>query len=267
MPLYLYDLPNWLLGLLITCGWMLLGIVGFWIARRLRPRQFDEGEKNVAMALLAVIATVNSLLLAFLAISVWEAYGTASATVHSEANSISALGRDLAVYRTPDADRARELLRSYARLSIDQEWADMRRGRVSDEARAMFDSMFRAVSLLQPQTERHAALMPEIWARTNELLKQRRDRLYAAEAQVPETLWFVVIVGTLMTIAATYVLPWSRFNLSVIGALSFSMGLVFFFIIAMDRPFAGKESIDAAPFELTLRNMLLWDVESFAEHS
>jgi len=43
MPLYLYDLPNWLLGLLIALGWMLAGIGGFGIVRVLRTRQFDEG--------------------------------------------------------------------------------------------------------------------------------------------------------------------------------------------------------------------------------
>jgi hypothetical protein len=37
--------------------------------------------------------------------------------------------------------------------------------------------------------------------------------------------------------------------------------LVFFLIVAMDRPFAGKESISAAPFELAIENMRRWNAE------
>jgi hypothetical protein len=39
----------------------------------------------------------------------------------------------------------------------------------------------------------------------------------------------------------TYVLPPTRFHAAMIGALALSIGLVFYFVVAMDRPFAGKE--------------------------
>ena len=48
----------------------------------------------------------------------------------------------------------------------------------------------------------------------------------------------------------------------MIAALAFCMGLVFYFIIAMDRPFAGEESISPAPFQSAIDNMERWDLES-----
>jgi hypothetical protein len=36
----------------------------------------------------------------------------------------------------------------------------------------------------------------------------------------------------------TYVLPPTRFHAAMIGALALSIGLVFYFVVAMDRPFA-----------------------------
>lgn len=265
MPLYFYDLPNWLLGTLITATWVLIGLGGYFLTRRCCRVEFDDAEKNIAIAMLAVIATVNSLLLAFSAVSVWESFGSASEAVHQEANTIGALGRDLAVYDSPAAFRARELLRTYTHIVVDQEWRVMQAGKVSQEARSTFDDAFRAVALLEPQTARQQSLVPEIWARMNEILRLRRDRLYTTEAQVPITLWIVVVIGTVMTIAATYVLPRTLFNLVAIGALSYSMGLVFFFLVAMDRPFAGQESISPRPFEVTLQDMAHWDMESAAE--
>ncbi len=48
----------------------------------------------------------------------------------------------------------------------------------------------------------------------------------------------------------------------LITTLAFSVGLVFFFLIAMDRPFVGDEGIDPSPFRLALENMAIWDKAS-----
>jgi hypothetical protein len=195
-------------------------------------------------------------------VSVWEAFGSADHAVHSEATTISTLGRDLAVFGSVESDQARELLRAYAKTVVAHEWPNMRSGHPSRSLWTAVDSMFRAVGNLQPTGARQAALMPEIWARTNELVKYRRERLYAGEAQVPGTLWTVVTLGTFLTIMATYVFPRTAFNLAAVGVLSGSLGLVFFFIAAMDRPFAGQESIGPEPIESTLLKMDQWDEET-----
>lgn len=83
-----------------------------------------------------------------------------------------------------------------------------------------------------------------------------------SQAEVPGTLWGVVLAGTLLTMMTTFVLPPRRFNVAMIAALGFSMGLVFYFIIAMDRPFAGEESISPAPYQSAIDNMQRWDDES-----
>ena len=47
----------------------------------------------------------------------------------------------------------------------------------------------------------------------------------------------------------------------MIGLLTLSIGLVFFLIIAMDRPFAGQESIGPKRFEIAIGNMQPWDTD------
>ena len=125
-----------------------------------------------------------------------------------------------------------------------------------------FDRMFRAVGDIHPATPSETSLMPEIWARTNELIKFRRVRLDTSKGEVPGTLWAVVVLGTLLTVVPTYVLPRTRFNRGAIAVLSLSMALVFFFVAAMDRPFVGKESIAPEPFETSLANMERWDART-----
>ena len=262
MPLFLYDLPNWLVGMLISGGAVVLALTAYAVYRRFSGNEFDADERALAMSVLGVVATINSLLLAFSAVSVWESFGSAEEAVLNEGNTIGELARDLAVFGGPESTRARTLLREYAMVVIDDEWDTMRTGGANFVAWQTIDNMFRAVGTLEPDTPRKAALLPEIWARTNELLTHRRDRLHASQSEVPGTLWAVVFAGTLLTLLTTFVLPPTRFNLVMIAALAFCMGLVFYFIIAMDRPFAGEESISPAPFQSAIDNMERWDRES-----
>ncbi len=65
-----------------------------------------------------------------------------------------------------------------------------------------------------------------------------------------------------MTMLTMFVLPPTRFNLAMIASLALCLGLVFYFIAAMDHPFAGEESIPPAPFQSAIDNMRRWDLES-----
>jgi len=58
-----------------------------------------------------------------------------------------------------------------------------------------------------------------------------------------------------------FVLTPTRFHLSMVGLLSMSIALVFYLIVAMDRPFAGEQSISPEPFQLAIENMQRWDSE------
>jgi hypothetical protein len=262
VPLYLYDLPNGVLGALFIVGWVAAGVGGQAIFQQVCGVSFSDGDRSLATAILAVMATVNSLLLAFTAVAVWEAYGHATQTVNAEASTVGQLSRDLAAFGTDHSSQALERLKDYAHEVIKREWPAMRRDETSETTWHAFELMFMAVSALQPTTPREMALMPEIWARTNELFELRRARLGATHEQVPHTLWIAVFSGTLLTLLPTFVLPRTRFSQTAIVMLSLSMGLMFFFIVAMDRPFVGRESVSPEPFESALHNAEIWDSQA-----
>jgi hypothetical protein len=257
--MFLYDLPNWAMGATVSTLILALSLGGYLFFRRLHGGEFSEEERSVAMSMLGVVATINSLLLAFSAVSVWDSFGTAEETVLHEADTVGQLARDLAVFGSMESRQSRLLLREYVETVVREEWEAMRDGRASDAAWAKNDEFFHSIGELEPDTPRRAALLPEIWGRVNELVGHRRDRLNISQAEVPGTLWTVVFVGTVLTMLTTFVLPPTRFNIAMIVALAVTMGLVFFFIVAMDRPFAGEESISPEPFESAIGNMERWD--------
>ncbi len=261
----LLDLPGALLGALACGAWVLTGVAGQSAFHRLCPVEFGERERNLAIALLAVVATVNSLLLAFSAVSVWDAYRAADQAVQGEAVTVGVLARDLAVFDTADARHARDLLAAYTQKVLDKEWSAMKHHRLDDDAWAAFDQLFRAVGRLEPADGRQQALMTEIWARTDELIQYRRARLAAGSARMPLPLWIVVVAGTLLTIAVAYVFSPTAFNVAAVALLSLSLGLVFFFIVAMDRPFAGVGGIGPDPIASELSRMARWSTEDASD--
>lgn len=265
MPDIVYDMPHWLLGALISLGTVVICLVAYALFRRLSAVEFSDDDRGVALSVLGVVATITSLLLAFSAVSVWESFGNAEEAVVEEGDTLAQLGRDLSVFGTPEAAEAREDLRAYVRLVVDEEWNLMRQGQASEAAWGAADELFRAVGRIEVTTGRQEALLPEVFARTNELIAHRRDRLQTAQAEVPGTLWIVVLAGTVLTMLTLFVLPPTAFNTSMVAGVAFGFGLVFFFIIAMDRPFAGKESISPDAFQSTLEHMDQWDKETAAE--
>lgn len=125
MPISLYDLPNWLFGILICGGWVVIGLAGYVVFQRVCRAQFAEGERNLAIALLAVIATVNSLLLAFSAVSVWESHpgeGPARSTRHTGAGRYPCLHRSVRLWCASAG------IVGLALLSCDPQLAHVRQG-------------------------------------------------------------------------------------------------------------------------------------------
>ena len=74
------------------------------------PEHFRIALSRLARLLEHPERTINSLLLAFSAVSVWEAFSSADGAVTQEANTVSALARDLAVYDSAESRHARQML-------------------------------------------------------------------------------------------------------------------------------------------------------------
>jgi hypothetical protein len=49
-----------------------------------------------------------------------------------------------------------------------------------------------------------------------------------------------------------YALPATRFHVALTSAWAVTLGLAFFFVLAVDRPFAGDVSVSSAPFRQTI---------------
>lgn len=257
MMRFLYNLPSAGMGVLVVGATVLITLSGYALARRLWPARLDAEQRAMALTMLSIVTTINSLLVAFAAIAVWDAYNEAERTVAQEAACAEELARDLDAFDAPQARAAAQALQTYLEQTVAREWPVMQQTLHPDPAtEARFSRVFALSNRLSPATPRQTVLLGEVLQRVNEMVKLRQHRLHSLHAVMPATLWTVILVVSGLSFALLYVLPPTPFHIGLITAWSITLGLAFFFVLVVDRPFAGEFSVGAAPLQRTVERLI-----------
>lgn len=253
--MWMYDMPTWALGVLVIGATMIVSVGGFVLLHRMFPGVRDSEGGSLAVSFIGVVCAFHSLLIAFSAVLVWQDFQDSEEAVSVEATAAADVYRDLGVYGAPAAERAQDLLRQYVRLVVEEEWPLMADGRALDKARAQLNEVFRAAASLEPETPRQQVIYAEMFRHLNELMDNRQERLHAAQSAMPGLFWAIVLIATALLIAYTGMLPMSRLNATMVAGIAAAIGLIFFFIVAMDHPFAGETGVGPDPFVELLNDM------------
>lgn len=252
----LYNLPSLGQALLVVGVTVICAMGGYAIVKRCQWLEVDAEQRGLSLTMVGIITTINSLLVAFAAISVWSNYSDADRAVAAEANSASQLARDLSAFDSAVADEAGRHLRAYLLRVIHTEWPSMQQQQQADAgAEICFNQVFAAVNRLEPATLRQSVLLHEILVRTNEVLKFRQLRLQELVVCMPATLWAVILVVSAISFVLLYVLPARPFYIFLIGSWACTLGLAFFFIVAVDHPFAGEFSVTPEALQRALDDL------------
>lgn len=238
----LNALPLWQSCILILGGGVGLVVGGHFLVRRVFPHQVSEEVSGLSVAIMQVVAAFIGIMLAFAAVEAWQDYGDADAAVAHESATTAQLYRDLRAYG-PETVPAREAVEAYVHSVLEEEWPGLAEGRDSLATGAALTRVFDALAAIDPQTPRQQIIYAEAFQRLNEVVDHRRSRLIASKAQLPGLFWAVIILGSMVIVAYTFVTPATWPNAVIIGGLVLSMGLIFVFILAVDHPFAGAYAV------------------------
>jgi ABC-type multidrug transport system fused ATPase/permease subunit len=241
---FFYALPIWLSTLLVLGVSLAIGLgssLGVRLLFRLKP---SAEEKEVGINLMQVVAAYIGILLAFAGVVVWQAFGDAETAVHQEAASAAQLYRDLTTYG-PETLTARADLRAYVESIVNDEWPLLKHGEVSMKTEVALARLFEGIGEIRPPDNRDSAIYAEAFSNLNDLVAHRRDRLTHSQSGIPILLWITGLVGSLFVIAYASVFTPTRLNIIMISGVSITLGLVFLFILTVDRPFKGQFSVSS----------------------
>jgi hypothetical protein len=233
---------------------VLVAVAGLVLVQRLVPPERREGQNNVAGFIFAVLGVAYAVLLAFVVIAVWQDYEAAQTNVESEAHELAGIYFLASRLPEPERTNVQELVRTYARVVVEEEWPMMERGQTSPRA----DSLLRQLTLklleFDTHTEGEQVLYESGLRQLHDAADARRSRLLEVREGIPDLLWVVLVVGGVITLSFTYLFG-LKSNLAhalMVAALTLLICGILFTIGEFNYPFSGLVEIQPEAFKEVL---------------
>jgi Protein of unknown function (DUF4239) len=248
----LESFPTFTAGIVVVGGIVLVSLCLGYVVARFTSGEIRTAHNDRAGFVLAVIGVIYAVLLAFIAISVWERFVQAESRSFEEAGALATVYRDADSF--PDRAWLRSALRAYVASVIDGEWPRLRRGEPAAVASVQLEGVDRRIRALSVNSLRLANIQAQMLGAIDTALMDRRARLTTDAAGINGIMWVVLIAGAIVTIAFTYLFGFDQplMQQLMIGGLSFLIGLVLFLIMALDYPFRGSIAVQPEAFKALL---------------
>jgi len=253
MIAWLESLPTFWAGVVVVAGFLFSTLFVGYLVATFTSEEIRAAHNDRAGFILAVIGVIYAVLLAFIAIGVWERFQGAEARTYDEAGSLATVYRDAGSF-PEETERLRVALRAYVHSVIDHEWPQMSRGARSPISDALLEAADRDVRALPANTPRLQNIQAQMLSAMDTALMDRQTRLTIDFNGINEILWAVLIVGAYLTVAFTYFFGFERRSMQqlMIGALSLMIGLVLFLVVALDFPYRGSIAVEPEAFRSLL---------------
>lgn len=248
MVAWLESLSTGAAALVIVGGFVLVTLTIGYLIGTFTSREVRMAHNDLGGFILAVVGVIYAVLLAFVAIGVWERFQFAEARTYEEAGALMTVYRDAESF--PDGAPVRLRLRAYVHSVITDEWPRMQRGQQSLLSDRLLESIDRSVRSLSVPSARLANVHAQMLAAMNTALTDREARLTLDFSGINGLLWFVLVTGAALTVGFTYLFGFQRTVMQqlMIGFLGTMIGLVLFLVVALDYPYRGSIAVPPEAF-------------------
>jgi len=252
------HIPAPLLCFLITVTYAAVATVGLLISRKIYPHHKAKLHNDIAGFIFATLGVIYAVLLAFTVVITWQDFDRANEVTSNEANCLASLYRDSSPF--PPALRAelKSELINYANAIVDDEWHTMTIGQRSAKVQSSQEKLWLFYAGFQPENETQKIFLIESVKKMNQASELRRQRILYASSGVHPILYFVLIAGSLITLAFAMLFGTENLipHLTMTILLAAMIAITIFTIIALDYPFTGAVSIKSDVFSSVLTSLM-----------
>ncbi|MCR6629237.1 MAG: DUF4239 domain-containing protein [Magnetospirillum sp.] len=252
-----YAMDQWLAMVTVVGLTIAFALAGLFVVTRLVPLSVRTENQDGLGVAGATVGVVYAVLLAFIAVAVWEAFEKADDTAALEAALVGDIFRDAQLLPQPVRDAVTEGARSYADHVVTVEWPAMATGALPDRRGWEILEAIPAKLVNDSLSPGQMLVAQEAFSQINKVYDARRNRLSQASAGVQPLTWAVVLVGSLISLGFCWLLsfpsPW--LHVLATSLVSGVLGMILFLIIAFDYPFRGTVQIGPDAFVMVQGNM------------
>jgi hypothetical protein len=214
------------------------------------PKEWDHALGHV----IETFGVIFGILLALVAVSVYENFAEARKSTLEEAALVGALFRGTTGLPDEAGIPMRATLEEFVHTVIEQDFPAQRRGELPETSAAQVDEFEVLLHDFKPQPVQQEAEFLQLLATFDDFIEARRARIDATTLELPPPFWVVIWVGAAVNavLVALIHLRNVRLHLLLAGLLALFVGFVMFVTADMDHPYAGSISVGPGPFERVL---------------
>lgn len=232
-----------------------VSITIFFIAEKLIRKNISHDSlienHEVGGFLYNAVCVIYAVLMAFVVFAIWNNMDSTTSRIEGEANNLLNLYYDSRVYPDSIKNEIQSTIREYVKQVIEDEWKSMADGKSDEEAQKSFIKLNRIHLSIKSSDVTNNEVLSQSLRNIQELREYRRHRLLSSRQNMPDILWIVLILSSIVLIAFTFFFSTrNKWHLHVMTAfLVFVSVLVLYLIYVMDHPFVGKEAIKPDAFQ------------------
>jgi hypothetical protein len=217
---------------------------------RVWPREARHPHNDVTGWQLSILGTTYAVILGFMLYAVWTNFGAATYNADLEANNVITLFRLSDGLPEPQRTQIRTLTRSYATTVVERDWPEMAQNQVPLESERINKQLWRVLMTLKEGTSAELLSRDHALTELDALTNHRRTRALQSAERLPTVLWFVLIIGGILSVVASTMFGSPNRFLHALQVLSFSLliSLVLLAIADINRPFQGSVHVNDNAF-------------------
>ena len=238
---------------LFVGGFVLVSCLIVVVLRPMVYRMVDDQEQwdRVLGHVIGSFGVFFGILLALVAVSVYENYADTRQAALQEAGQITALYRGTTGLPEEVATPMQRTIDDYLHVVIDEDWPDQQRGSLPDGSLELVDQLEEQIHEYEPESYQQLAEFQQLLTTFDDFVETRRERIDATTLELPTLFWVAIWVGAAVNavLIALIIVKRQRLHLLMAGMLALFIGLVMFATADMDRPYQGSISVGPGAFQ------------------
>jgi hypothetical protein len=262
VPDFVYDIPSTQLAALfslIAVGAVLFGLLVVKPVLRIFFGTGPEFNQNVSFGG-AGFNLFYGLLLCLLTVSAYQNNERVQQAVLAEATAIGSLYAGMRSYPEPMQSDVQALLRDYTLFTIYDDWEAHRTGRILDGGDHRAEAIRQRLASFEPRSDGQIVLHEAMIGAYEDFTKARQGRLAGVITEIPDVLWYAVLVGAVVSVLLFVMLKMRPMQQFLLGTItSFFLGVILFVIVSLDDPLRGEEGVGPDALVLLWERQMVWD--------
>jgi hypothetical protein len=197
------------------------------------------------------VCVIYAVLIAFVVFVIWGNLEKTNSKIEGEANNLLNLYYDASVFPDSIKKNIQSTIREYVYDVTMYEWKEMAKGKADSVAAKQFIKLNRIYLSIKSSDVPNPEVLTQSMEDMKDVREFRRHRLLSSRQSMPDMLWFVLILSTIMIVAFTFLFSVKNIllNNTMISFLIFVSVLVMYLVFVMDHPYVGVDAIKPDAFQ------------------